>query len=131
MFQFFRFLKSNKAPKDDALIFCDNAIIDVTNFSAASPDEPLGYFCSCDISVFSNGQIEIRADDTTKKLLECFSVLDLVRANNNVNNFDPSYATMVSLTTNSKNIGITLQTNDSKVNFWNALTTTYDKLNRV
>ena len=131
MFQFFRFLKSSKVPKEDAPIFCGNAIIDVTNFSTTSPTEPLGYFCSCDISVFANGQIEIRADDGAKELLERFSVLDITSASNNVNNYDPSYATMVSVTTNAKNLRVTFQSKDPKEKFWNALTTTYDKLNRA
>lgn len=127
MFNFFKIKKKSQTPLNIPL-FHGKGIIDVTNFDAMSPSDPLGYMCGCDISVFVNGQIQIFTEDKTKDLLESFSVLDIVRANNNINNFDPNHITDVSLTTKSKALQITFQTKESKDEFWNTLTTTYDNL---
>ena len=113
----------------NANIFNGEGIIGVDNFGAMSPDESLGYMCSCNISVLQNGQIEIRSVDEVKDLLESFSVLDIVSANNNINNYDPAYIMDVALKTASKGLRITFQTKESKMEFWDAFTTTYDSIN--
>ncbi len=127
MFSFFKIKKKSQTPLN-TLLFYGKGIIDVTNFDAMSPDDSLGYMCGCDVSVFMNGQIEIYTDDETKDLLESFPVLDIIRANDNINNYDPNHITDVSLTTENKNFQISFQTKESKDEFWNALTTTYDNL---
>ena len=127
MFSFFEIKKKSQTPLN-TLLFYGKGIIDATNFAAMSPDDSLGYMCGCDVSVFMNGQIEIYTDDETKDLLESFPVLDIIRANDNINNYDPNHITDVSLTTENKNFQISFQTKESKDEFWNALTTTYDNL---
>lgn len=118
----FRFLKEEKNDP----IFHEKGIIDVTNLDAMSPDDSLGYMCDCDITIFQNGKIEICAVDNVTDLLESFSVLDIVRTSNNINNYDPTHVTEVSVITETKDIRISFQTKESKIEFWNALTTTYD-----
>ena len=127
MFSFFKIKKKSQTPSN-TILFRGKGIIDVTNFDAMSPDDSLGYMCGCDVSVFMNGQIEIYTDDKTKDLLESFSILDIVRANNNINNYDPNHIAEVSLITENKDLRISFQAKESKDEFWDALTTAYDKL---
>ena len=103
-------------------------IVDVTNFNAMSPNDPLGYMCSCVITIFENGQLEICSDDGEKNILESFSVFNIVRMNNYINSYDPRHTAVVSLTTESKDLTITFPTEESKNEFWSALTTTYDTI---
>ena len=127
MFSFFKIKKKSQTPSN-TILFRGKGIIDVTNFDAMSPDDSLGYMCGCDVSVFMNGQIEIYTDDKTKDLLESFSISDIVRANNNINNYDPNHIAEVSLITENKDLRISFQAKESKDEFWDALTTAYDKL---
>ena len=60
--------------------------------------------------------------------MERLSVFDIVRASNNINNYDPNHITEVSLTTENKDLRISFQAKESKDEFWDALTTTYDNL---
>ena len=48
--------------------FLDNVILDVTNFEAMSPDEPVGYLCSCSVSVFPDGRIMFHENDECLKV---------------------------------------------------------------
>lgn len=126
----FHFLKARKKPKTPSnnCLFHGKGVIDVTNFDAMSPDDSLGYMCGCDISVLQDGQIEILSDDDAKDLLESFSVSNIVRANNDINHYDPNHITEVSVMTESKALRITFQTKESKNEFWNALTATRDNV---
>lgn len=106
-------------------LFHGRGIVNVTNFDVNSPDDPLGYLCSCDISVLKSGQIEIHSDDAAQALLESFSVSNIVGASNNINNYDPNHITDVSLITNSKDLRITFQTQESKNEFWRVFSALY------
>ncbi|MBQ8504170.1 MAG: hypothetical protein IJ491_07825 [Clostridia bacterium] len=127
MFSFFKTRKNSKATKNNS-VFQGKGFIDVTNFDAMSPDDSLGYACVCDIVVFQNGLIEIFSDNNERNLLESFSVLNIVTANNNINNYAPETMMGVSVITENKGLRIFFQTKESKIEFWNALTTTYDNL---
>ncbi|MGN0539024.1 MAG: hypothetical protein ACI4KI_04140 [Candidatus Fimenecus sp.] len=126
MYRFFKTRK--KQTQQEYVLFHGEGILDVTNSNAMSSDDSLGYMCGCDISVSQNGKIEIFSLENVKELLECFSVLDIVRASNNINNYDSTYVTEVLLITENKDLRISFQTKESKIEFWNALTTTYDNL---
>lgn len=122
----FNSFKSKK--QSNNCLFHGKGIIDVTNFDDMSLDDSLGYMCSCDIIVFQNGIIEIYKDDSIEDLLESFSLFNIVMANNNINNYDPSHTAEVCLMTESKDLRISFQTEEIKKEFWNALTTAYDNL---
>ncbi len=127
MFRIFS-ARNNPNTKTNDYVFYEKGIIDVTNFDVMSPDDDLGYMCGCDIFVFQNGIIEIFSDDNEKELLERFSVSDVVRASNNINNYDPDYAMDVSMITKKKELRISFQSKESKNRFWNVITTIYDKI---
>lgn len=112
-------------------LFHGKGVVDVTNFDAKSPDDSLGYMCSCDITVLKSGQIEIYSDDIAKGLLESFSVSNIVAANNNINNYNPNHIAEVSLMTDSKDLRITFQTQESKKEFWRVLSTAKDNLKEI
>lgn len=126
---FCRFRKNkNKAQQAKEPVFHAEGIIDVTNFDAMSPDDSLGYMSAGAVSVFENGQIEMRSVDNTKDLLESFSVLHILHASNNINNYDPEHAMEVALTTENKALQIAFHAKEDKAGFWEALTSTYNKL---
>lgn len=55
------------------------------------------------VSVFSNGNIVI---NTGNDEIESFHVSDIVSANNNINNHDPSYSTAVKIITKNKAVPV-------------------------
>lgn len=118
----------DQAQQKNAPVFHGEGIIDVTNFEAMSPDDSLGYMCGCNISIFQDGMIEICSADNEQDILERFSALNIIKANNNINNFDPQYAMGVSVLLENKDLRIFFQTKENKMDFWNALATTYDNL---
>ena len=108
-----------KQPK--ALLFQGRGLVDVTNFGATSPKEPLGYMCGGIVSVFSDGRIEIRSDDEHGKALEAFCVSDVLQTNSNIGNFDPAFITAVSLMTEEMKIRITFRDAEEKSKYVQAL----------
>lgn len=127
MFCLFRKHK-NKALETKEPIFCAEGIIDVTNFDAMSPDDSLGYMSAGIVSIFENGQIEMRTVDKTKDLLESISISHILHASNNINNYDPEHAMEVALTTENKALQIAFHTKEDKAEFWETLTSTFNKL---
>ena len=128
---FCRFRKNkNKAQQANKSIFHAEGIIDVTNFDAMSPDDSLGYMSAGTVFIFENGQIEIRTVDNTKDLLESFSVLHILHASNNINNYDPEHAMKVAFTTENKALQIAFHTKEDKAGFWEALTSIYNHLKK-
>lgn len=131
MFQGFKTSENSNEQTNEPVFHEKGVMIDVTNFDATSPDDSLGYMCGGDIYVFRNGLIQIYADDKENDLLESLSVFNLVRASNQINNFDPKHTTEISMITESKDLRIIFQTKERKMDFWNALTATYDRLKEV
>ena len=122
MFNIFRKIKK-QSKTNNITVFQGKGVIDVTNFSAMSPDDSLGYMCGCDISVFQNGQVLIYSDDKKKELLENCSVVDIISSNNNVGNFHPDYITTITILTRTKKLQISFYNQEKKNEFWNALIT--------
>ena len=102
-------------------IFHGEGIIDVTRFDAISPEDPLGYLCGCDISVYQSGKIDIRSIDNAKDLLESFSAKDIIRVSYNINNYDPAHDTEIAVITENKALRITFYNKESKIEFCNVL----------
>lgn len=126
MFRLFR-KKNDVQINGDTCLFCEDGTIDVTNFDVTNPNEPMGYLAACKVCIFQSGLIEIRSVDDEQRIMESTYVMNILRANNNINNFDPSYLTSVSLLTNNKEYRISFKTKELKNTFWSSLTAVYDK----
>lgn len=123
MFNFFkRKNKGNsKEIQESKIVFRESGIINVTNFSAMSIEDSLGYVCSCVISVLSNGIIEVHSCEKESKILETISVSGIHIFSNNVNNYDPMYATEVLLTTDDYEFLFSFESVEIKRNFANSI----------
>ena len=119
----FRFFRPRKQAVTAGTIseFHGKGIIDVTNFAAMTPDDPLGYMCGCNIAVLQNGQIEIRSDDSENELLESFSGADIVCVRESENHQDPMVRTDVSVMIEEKNLKISFQSQETQKEFCMAL----------
>ena len=110
------------------LMFQNRGIIDVTNFDAMTPDDPLGYARSGVIQLYSDGNLIIYSA-VGAELLENINLTDVILGSDNLNNYDSMYITSISLMTREKNIRIDFRTIDIKKEFWDYCTTIYDNLN--
>jgi len=126
------FRRKNKPDDiDSKVVFHEKCIMDVTNFNANASGDSLGYLCNCIVSVYSNGLIRVCSVDNENNVLESISVLEIIRANDNINNYDPDYLAVVSVITEKKGFRFSFESVDVKNSFWNALTSTYDAQHRT
>jgi hypothetical protein len=109
-------------------VYQKRGMIDVTNFGAKTPDEPLGYMGTGIVQLFSDGHFVIHSEIDHSPMEE-FNLNDLIKGNDHINNYDPRYETQVSLMTREKDIRIDFQTVEEKKEFWAILTSVYDRIN--
>ena len=120
-----RKLKNSKRQRN--LVFQNCGTIDVTYFDAMTPDDFIGYLSGGSVQVFSDGDLIIYSEDE-KSILENINLTDLIKGSNNINNFDPKSRTAVSLMTKEKDIRISFQSIEIKLEFWNTISKVYDNL---
>ena len=130
MFDFISKLRKHKQKKDLAqqhLAFQERGIIDVTNYDAKTPEDPLGYMSSGIVQVSPDGKIIIYSE-SDGSLLENISLADIILGNDNINHYDPEFQTAVSLITKNKGIRIHFDTIELKREFWDSITAVYGNL---
>ena len=117
-----------QAEKADNVVFHEKGFIDVIDFNAKvkAPGDYIGYACGCDVLISQNGQVEIRSYNG-KDVLECFSVLSIIRARYRVS-LHPDFIQDVMVMTANKRFKIRFEKTGDKSRFWDALTTIYDNL---
>lgn len=101
------------------LYFQGRGIVDVTNFVMKSFSDA-GYMCSCDVLIYCDGRIELVEDVNEREILECFSVQQIISANDQVGGFNPAYTQDVVLVTNEKSLRMSFYNEADKKKFWNA-----------
>lgn len=75
-----------KAGNKECIFKCD-CMVDVTNFDAKDPTDSLGYACSANILVFSDGMIVVIGDGEEER----FHISSIVSYNDNIGNYNPSH----------------------------------------
>lgn len=68
-------------------IFKCDCMVDVTNFDAKDPTDSLGYACSANILVFSDGNISVIGDQEAER----FHISSVLSYNDNIGNYNPSH----------------------------------------
>ena len=117
----------DKIPNNDIVLTID-CIIDVfNNYEASSPDDELGYVTTAVVNVFQNGDI---VTEGRNGVSEKINLLKVVRASNNINNYDPSYATRIRLMMSDMDITFVFENKLIKGYFWNTITELYDSLRK-
>lgn len=100
MFNFFKKKKVNSMGiKNSDFLFHEKGTIDVTNFAAMSPDDSLGYMCGCTIIISPDGIIHICEYEDENIILETIVTANIIQFSDNINNYDPTYRTAVSVIT--------------------------------
>ena len=117
----------DKIPNNDIVLTID-CIIDVfNNYEASSPDDELGYVTTAVVNVCQNGDI---VTEGRNGVSEKINLLKVVRASNNINNYDPSYATRIRLMMSDMDITFVFENKLIKGYFWNTITELYDSLRK-
>lgn len=109
-----------KEADNENYIFKSDCIVDVTNFDAKDPTDSLGYLCSANISVFSDGMIAVIGDQEE----ECFHISSVMSYNDNIGNYNPSHKNEVKFILSNKAIIISFNDEMTKKEL-------SDKLNQV
>lgn len=104
---------------DGKLYFRGKGIVDVTNFMMNSFSDA-GYMCSCDVLIYCDGRIVLVEDADEQETLECFSVHQIISANDQVGGFNPLYARDVMLITREKSLRMSFYNEADKKKFWDA-----------
>ena len=93
-------------------LFQETAIIFTTNFDAKCPSDPLGYFTSGIVSVFSDGSITLRDEEGE---LESFHIADLIRFKDDINNNDSAHSLTIRFMTEHEEIITEFRTSEAKI----------------
>ena len=123
----FGLFKHKEKLTDTQPVFRDDAFVDVTYFDERETEDTVGYFCGANIRLSPDGHLVLYSL-AEKRVLEDISITDIIKGSNNINNYDPDYINVVSLTTEKIGIRISLKNGAAKRDFWNALTSTYDDI---
>lgn len=102
-------------------LFHEKGIIDVTDFAAMSPEDSLGYMCGCTIIVSSDGTIRVCEHEDENVILETIAVENIIRFNDNINSYDPSRLTEVSLMTKDHGFHLSFESVKVKKRFADTL----------
>lgn len=123
MFGFFKKKKKDNSMdiKNSNLLFYEKGIIDVTNFGAMSPEDSLGYMCSCIIIVSSDGTIRVCEYEDENVIMETIVLKNVIRFCDNINNYDPSHRTKVSIMTEDHDFRLSFESVQVKERFVDTL----------
>ena len=107
---------------DSAIVFREKCMVDITYLDAKA-DEIMGYLCGCTFVVLSDGSVRVCEYEDENTTLETFSVTDIIRFNDNINNFDPEYNTEVSMMTNNRSFRFMFKSSEVKKQFSDVFST--------
>ena len=123
MFGFFKKKKKDNSMdiKNSNLLFYEKGVIDVTNFEAMSPEDSLGYMCGCIIIVSSDGTIRVCEYEDENVIMETIVLKNVIRFCDNINNYDPSHLTEVSIMTEDHDFRLSFESVQVKERFVDTL----------